>query len=83
MSHRIPNSSLVSIKKDETMRKFTIIEKDVLVRKQTGKFFNLEDYKKEKAIFMKEAKTNDVDFFIKGNKKGLVLITLVNFLRED
>ena len=74
---------LVSQQKDEMMKQFTIKEKDVWVGKQDGKFFNEKDYQKQKSIFMKEAKTNVVDWYLKDMKKNMVLITLVNFKRQD
>ena len=76
-------SSLVSQQKDEKMKQFTIKEKDVWVGKQDGKFFNEKDYQKQKSIFMKEARTNVVDWYLKDMKKTMVLITLVNFKRQD
>ena len=65
------------------MKQFTIKEKDVWVGKQDGKFFNEKDYQKQKSIFMKEARTNVVDWYLKDMKKTMVLITLVNFKRQD
>lgn len=76
-------SPLVSQQKDEKMKQFTIKEKDVWVGKQDGKFFNEKDYQKQKSIFMKEARTNVVDWYLKDMKKTMVLITLVNFKRQD
>ena len=67
----------------ETYRKFTIKEKDVWVGKQEGKFFNEKDYEKEKNKFMEEAKTDVVDWYIKDKKEDSVLLTLVNYERED
>ena len=65
------------------MRKFTIKEKDVWVGTQKGKFFNEKDYEKEKLIFMKESKSKVVDWYLKDMKNNMVLITLVNYKRQD
>ena len=65
------------------MRQFTIKEKDVWVGKQDGKFFNEKDYQKEKTIFMKESKSNIVDWYLKVMRKNKVLLTLVNYKRQD
>ena len=65
------------------MRQFTIKEKDVWVGKQEGKFFNEKDYQKEKTIFMKESRSNIVDWYLKDMKKNKVLLTLVNYKRQD
>jgi len=65
------------------MRQFTIKEKDVWVGKQDGKFFNEEDYEKQKLIFMKESKSNIVDWYLKDMRKNKVLLTLVNYKRQD
>jgi len=65
------------------MRKYTIKEKDVLVGKEVGSFFCSNDYEIERKIFMKEAKTKVVDYYIKGTRKNKILLTLVNYKRED
>ena len=65
------------------MRQFTIKEKDVWVGTQKGKFFNEKDYAKEKLIFMKESKSKVVDWYLKDMKNNMVLITLVNYKRQD
>ena len=65
------------------IKSFTIKEKDVYVGSQKGKFFNVKDYDREINIFMKEADTKVVDFYIKGKKGDQVLLTLVNYKRED
>jgi hypothetical protein len=65
------------------MKEFTIKEKEVYVGQEKGKFFCGKDYDVEKKIFMKEAKTNVVDWYLKGLKKDKVVLTLVNYKRED
>lgn len=65
------------------MRQFTIKEKDVLVSKEVGKFFCSKDYEVEKEIFMKEANTKAVDWYLKGTRGNEILLTLVNYKRED
>lgn len=65
------------------MRQFTIKEKDVLVGKEAGKFFCSKDYEIEKKIFMEEAESKIVDYYIKGTRKNKILLTLVNYKRDD
>ena len=72
-----------TIKGAFNVRQFTIKEKDVWVGKQEGKFFNEKDYQKEKTIFMKESRSNIVDWYLKDMKKNKVLLTLVNYKRQD
>ena len=65
------------------VKSFKYHEKDVLVGKQKDKFFNVDDYEKEHDIFKKETKAKVVDFYIKSTKGDQVLLTLVDYKRED
>tara|TARA_R110002167_G_scaffold139014_1_gene326415 strand:+ start:2365 stop:2571 length:207 start_codon:yes stop_codon:yes gene_type:complete len=65
------------------VKSFTYKEKDVYVGQQKDKFFNVDDYDKEHDIFKKETNAKVVDFYIKGIRGNQVLLTLVNYKRED
>ena len=65
------------------IKTFTLKEKDVWLPKQDGRFFNDEAYKKERKIFMEEANTKVMDWYIVGMSKTKVKVSLVNYERQD